>query len=414
MAQTGVGAGVRGGAPEEGGGGLSSILYNQRIRGAFFQIALLVGVVGLILFIALNTIENLNDLNKKSGFAFLNETAGFKILTTPGTWAVDFDVGSSTYLDIFWVGVINTAVVSLLGILAATVIGFIMGVFRLSSNIILSGFSTVYIEVLRNIPLLLQLFIWYKVVVALFPSKRGEPLSLFFGAVQVDKSGFYSPYPLPQAGFEIVGVTAALALVAWIGLSMYNKRRQAATGQTLPVFWIGLGLLVLAPVVVFYLVGQPLEWEQPERGRFGFLPSRGMVLVPEMFAVWVALSLYTSAFIAEIVRAGILAVNKGQTEASSALGLRSSVTLRQVVIPQALRVIIPPLTSQYLNLTKNSSLAVAIAYPDVVSVFAGTALNQVGQELEMIFMMMLVYLVFSLTLSLVMNWYNRRIALVER
>ena len=206
----------------------------------------------------------------------------------------------------------------------------------------------------------------------------------------------------------------------FLGLRHYARKRQDKTGEILPVFWLGVGIMAVIPGVVFLSLGSPLFWEMPEFKetgsmlRRGYQPGLGMLVVPEMLAVWLALSLYTAAFIAEIVRGGILAVNKGQTEASYALGIRPNYTLRLVIIPQAMRVIIPPLTSQYLNITKNSSLAVAIAYPELVSVFAGTALNQVGKEIEMIFMMMMVYLTFSLVTAAFMNWYNSKVKLIER
>ncbi len=404
----------------------SDLIYDPKARGLFFQIALLASVAAFFVWIITNTIDNLARSGKKSGFDFLSNTSGFEILTTPGTWLIGFSE-LSTYWDIFMIGVVNTLAVSFIGIIAATILGFIIGMFRLSSNAVLRGASTVYVEVLRNLPLLVQLFIWYKVVVELLPEKNprraatpeeADPIQIFGGLSEssglLDKSGLWFAYPLPQPGFELTLAAGAVALIAWVVLSVWAKRRQEATGKTFPSFWVGLGLVVALPILVFFASGQPLEWEEPLRGGFGFRKGVGMVMKPEFFALFLGLALYTAAFIAEIVRAGILAVNKGQTEAAYALGMRPQATLNKVVIPQALRVIIPPLTSQYLNLLKNSSLAVAIAYPDVVSVFAGTALNQVGQEIEMILMMMMFYLCFSILISIFMNWYNKRIALVER
>lgn len=398
--------------------GLAEIIYDPKVRGIFFQAALLIGVASFFAWIVSNAITNLADLDKRSGFAFLTETSGFEILTTPGTWAVGFGQGS-TYLDIFIVGVINTMAVAVLGIVAATVIGFVLGVFRLSSNVVLRGFATAYVELLRNLPLLLQLFICYKVVIEFLPARRDEPFQLFGfltidNTALIDISGLYLSYPVPQTGFAITLAAVFVAIIGWVALSAWARKRQDSTGQRFPAFWVGLGLLIFLPLLVFVISGGPLEWEDPVRGRFGFRQGVGMVMKPEFFALWLGLTLYTASFIAEIVRAGILAVSKGQTEAAFALGLKPQSTLSLIVIPQALRVIIPPLTSQFLNLTKNSSLAVAIGFPDVVAVFAGTALNQVGQEIEMVFMMMMVYLVLSGLISLFMNWYNRSIALVER
>lgn len=405
-------------------GGLSSLIYDRKFRAWFFQIALLLAVFGFFFWIIQNTITNIAALDKKTGFDFLNSTSGFQILTTPGTWAMDFTIGESTYLDVFFVGVINTLVVAIVGIIAATILGFILGIFRLSSNVVLRGFATAYVELLRNLPLLLQMFFIYTALLTFVPNARGQ-IELI-GGFSINITGLYGPFPVAGDGFWMTFLAFTLGVAAWWGIGTWARARQAATGQQFPVFWAGLGVLTVLTGVVFLATGMPLTWEIPVFSTEGPVFRRGfqsdpetdqiigMVAKPEMIAIWAALTLYTAAFIAEIVRAGILAVNKGQTEAAYALGLRPQPTLNLVVIPQALRVIIPPLTSQFLNLTKNSSLAVAIAYPDVVSVFAGTALNQVGQEIEMIFMMMMVYLFFSITISIIMNWYNKRISLVER
>jgi general L-amino acid transport system permease protein len=397
----------------------TSVLNDAYLRGVFFQLALAAGLVLLFAWLIDNTLTNLENQGKSLGFDFLVRTAGFQISQTFGTWLFDYQVGVSTYLDVYYIGIVNTFLVAILGIVAATVIGFALGIMRLSSNLIFKSFATVYIEVLRNVPLLLQLFFWYFAVLRAMPGKR-EKLELIPGLVGVNITGLYMPAPVPMDGFSNCVMAFVAAVLITFGVRHYARKRQEATGQTLPVFAISVGIIILLPLLVFVLNGSPLSWSIPEFKetgailRRGYQPGAGMLLVPEMLAVWLALSLYTAAFIAEIVRAGILAVNKGQTEASYALGLRPNITLRLVVIPQALRVIIPPLTSQYLNLTKNSSLAVAIAYPELVSVFAGTALNQVGKEIEMIFMMMAVYLTFSLLTAAFMNWFNARVKLVER
>ena len=377
------------------------------------------GLVFLFAWLIDNTLTNLAAQGKSLGFDFLFRTAGFQISQTFGTWLFDYEVGISTYLDVFYIGIVNTFLVAVLGIFAATVIGFTMGIMRLSDNLVFRGFATVYVEILRNIPLLLQLFFWYFAVLRAMPGKR-EKLELIPGFVGVNITGLYLPAPVPAEGFSYTMIAFLVAIALSLMVRRYARKRQETTGQILPVFLISLAILVVLPLLVFVISGSPLAWSLPEFKdtgamlRRGYQPGAGMLLVPEMLAVWLALSLYTASFIAEIVRAGILAVNKGQTEASYALGLRPNITLRLVVIPQALRVIIPPLTSQYLNLTKNSSLAVAIAYPELVSVFAGTALNQVGKEIEMIFMMMAVYLTFSLLTAAFMNWFNARVKLVER
>jgi len=251
------------------------------------------------------------------------------------------------------------------------------------------------------------------------PGKR-EKFELIPDVAGLNITGLYLPAPVPENGFGVVFLALLFSAMLVFFLRLWANRKQEQTGQFIPIFWLSAAIFILIPTVAYFVMGSPLSWEFPEFKdtgpmlRRGYQPGLGMLVVPEMLAVWFALSLYTAAFIAEIVRAGILAVSKGQTEAASALGLRPNFTLRLVVIPQALRVIIPPLTSQYLNITKNSSLAVAIAYPELVSVFAGTALNQVGKEIEMIFMMMMVYLTFSLLTAAFMNWYNSKVKLVER
>ena len=398
---------------------LTSLLNDSYIRGIFFQILLALGLVLLGSWLVDNTLTNLSNQGKTLGFDFLTRTAGFQIIPTLGTWMFDYEVGKSNYIDVYLIGIVNTFVVAFLGIFAATIIGFTIGIMRLSDNLVFKGFATAYIEVVRNIPLLLQLFFWYFAVLRAMPSKR-EKLELVEGVAGLNITGLYLPAPIVSDGFIYSFLSLIVAIAITFLVRRYVLRRQAETGQILPMFWIGLGIIIILPVLVHYLNGSPLDWSLPEfkdtgpKLRQGYQSGAGMVLVPEMLAVWLALSLYTAAFIAEIVRAGILAVSRGQTEAAYALGVRPNITLRLVVIPQALRVIIPPLTSQYLNLTKNSSLAVAIAYPELVSVFAGTALNQVGKEVEMIFMMMMVYLTFSLMTAAFMNWFNSRVKLVER
>ena len=397
----------------------SSWLYDAQIRSYFFQALLLLGLVLGVWWLVDNTLTNLQDQGKNLGFSFLTQNAGFQISSTLGTWVMGYQVGSSSYFDVYLIGIINTFLVAALGILAATFLGFAVGIMRLSSNLVIKSFATIYIEVLRNVPLLLQLFFWYFAVLRSLPDRRNKiDIAGEFAGMNI--TGLYLPAPVPQDGFIYVFCAFVIALIGWFSLSKWAQNRQMQTGQTFPVFWAGIGLVVVLTGVVHAAMGQPLSWSIPvfaDTGpvlRRGFQSGEGMVLVPEFIAVWLALSLYTAAFIAEIVRAGILAISKGQTEASYSLGLRPGITLRLVIIPQALRVIIPPLTSQYLNLTKNSSLAVAIAYPELVSIFAGTALNQVGKEIEMIFMMMAVYLTFSLITSVFMNWFNARVKLVER
>lgn len=398
---------------------LTSLLNDTFVRGVLFQALMAIGLLLSVNWFADNTLSNLANQGKTLGFDFLTRTAGFQISSTLGTWMLDYKVGKSTYIDVYLIGIVNTFIVALLGILAATVIGFTVGIMRLSDNLVFRWFATLYVEIVRNVPLLLQLFFWYFAVLRALPSKR-DKLELVEGVAGINITGLYLPAPIISDGFVYSLVALVAAVFFTLLVRRYALKLQAETGQTLPVFWIGLSIIIVLPVLVHYFNGGPLGWSLPEfkdtgsKLRQGYQSGAGMVLVPEMLAVWLALSLYTASFIAEIVRAGILAVNRGQTEAAYALGVRPNITLRLIVIPQAMRVIIPPLTSQYLNLTKNSSLAVAIAYPELVSVFAGTALNQVGKEVEMIFMMMMVYLTFSLVTAAFMNWFNSRVKLVER
>ena len=396
-----------------------SWMYDARVRGIITQISLIAAVIFGAYWLVDNTLTNLEAQGKSLGFGFLFQTAGFQINQTFGTWLFDYNAGSSTYLEVYYIGIANTFLVAALGIFLATILGFAMGIMRLSNNFVVRTFASIYVEFIRNIPLLLQLFFWYFAVLRALPNKR-DKVEIIPDMVGMNITGLYMPAPIPQDGFGYLVWSVVLAIVLIIGLSRWAAKRQQTTGQRFPVFWTGLGILIVLPMVVYYAAGQPVAWSLPEFSetgpilRRGYQAGAGMQMIPEMIAVLLALSLYTAGFIAEIVRAGILAVNKGQSEASFALGLRPGITMRLVIIPQALRVIIPPLTSQYLNLTKNSSLAVAIAYPELVSIFAGTALNQVGKEIEMIFMMMSVYLTFSVVTAMFMNWFNARVKLIER
>jgi general L-amino acid transport system permease protein len=395
--------------PDKGEHARVPLLYDPKVRAVTAQVLLILAVVWFGYEIVSNTIANLAKQNIATGFDFFNNTAGFGIVATLGTWAVDY-VEQSSYGAAFLVGLINTLAVAVVGIVFATVWGFVLGVARLSPNWIISRLAALYIEVFRNIPLLLQIFFWYFAVLRSLPSPRR---SLDLGAgMFINSRGLFMPLAVPEAGF---GATLWALFVACIGayfIGRWARKRQYETGQQFPVFRTSLSLIVGLPLVVFGLSGAPLSFDYPVLGGFNF--RGGMVLIPEYVSLLLALGLYTATFIAEIVRSGILAVSHGQTEAAFALGLRPRATLRLVIIPQAMRVIIPPLTSQYLNLTKNSSLAVAIAYPDLVSVFAGTTLNQTGQAVEVLLITMAVYLTLSLLTSLFMNWYNARMALVER
>ena len=402
---------------------LQNLIFDKRFRSISFQIFLFLFVIFLFYWFAQNASNNITARGDKFGFDFLNNSSGFSILPTLGTWLMDYEVGKSTYLDVYFIGIINTLVIAFTGIIATTLLGFIIGIFRLSNNIVLKFFSSVYVEMFRNIPLLIHLFFWYFAVLRAVPGKR-EKIDVLGSYAGINVTGLYIPKPLFFDGSTIFLFSILFSIALAFFMTSYTNNLRIKTGQQLPLFQINLGIIFLIPTFVFlfltYQSGAPLEFQIPEfktdgpKLKQGFVKGIGMSVHPEMIALWLALVLYTAAFIAEIVRAGITAIHKGQTEASLATGMTKSNTLRLIIIPQALRVIVPPLTSQYLNLTKNSSLAVAIAYPELVSVFAGTALNQVGREVEMIFMMALVYLTFSLITSLFMNWFNHRIKLVEK
>ncbi len=402
---------------------LQNLIFDKRFRSISFQIFLFLFVIFLFYWFAQNASNNITARGDKFGFDFLNNNSGFSILPTLGTWIMDYEVGKSTYLDVYFIGIINTLVIAFTGIIATTFLGFIIGIFRLSNNIVLKFFSSVYVEMFRNIPLLIHLFFWYFAVLRAVPGKR-EKIDVLGSYAGINVTGLYIPKPLFFDGSTIFLFSILISIALAFFMSSYSNKLRKETGQQLPLFQINLGIIFLIPAFVFlfltYQSGAPVEFQIPEfktdgpKLKQGFVKGVGMSVHPEMIALWMALVLYTAAFIAEIVRAGITAIHKGQTEASLATGMTKGNTLRLIIIPQALRVIVPPLTSQYLNLTKNSSLAVAIAYPELVSVFAGTALNQVGREVEMIFMMALVYLTFSLITSLFMNWFNHRIKLVEK
>src|SRR5664279_1145617 len=381
--------------------------YNDpKVRSIAYQVALCAGVALLVYVAASNAITNLERAHIASGFGFWHNTAGFDISQT----LIEYSAQASTYGRAFWVGLLNTLLVAALGIVIATILGFIVGIARLSKNWLVAKAATGYVETIRNIPLLLQLLFWYNAVLKALPEMRDSYKVL--GGVYLNNRGLFTPEPIFGPGFHWVVIACAVGIAASIGFYVWARKRQEKTGQQAPVFSVALALVIGLPLVVLALAGFPLSFEFPQAGRFNI--SGGIEVLPEFAALLFGLSIYTAAFIAEVVRAGILAVSRGQTEAAYSLGLRVRPTLRLIVVPQAMRVIIPPLTSQYLNLTKNSTLAVAIGYPDLVQVFTGTVLNQTGQAVEVVAITMAVYLTISLATSLLMNIYNSRIALVER
>jgi general L-amino acid transport system permease protein len=378
---------------------------NPAVRSAVWQAAVVVLLLLAAWEIVQNVAANLKKQNIASGFDFLSRTSGFDI----SQHLIEYS-NTSSYGRVFWVGLINTILVSGIGIVLASILGFLVGIARLSSNWLIARLATVYVEIARNVPLLLQLFLFYFGILQTLPSAR-QSIAIPGGG-QLNVRGLYLPAPVPQGGFWLVVGAIAIGIAASLVLAAWAARRRIATGKQFPVLWTSLALVIGLPLLLFLLLGRPLGFDYPALQGFNF--EGGMVIQPELTALLAGLVFYTAAYIAEVVRAGILGVAKGQTEAARALGLSRGQTLRLVVIPQALRIIIPPLTNQYLNLTKNSSLAVAIGYPDLVNVFAGTVLNQTGQAVEVIAITMAVYLTLSLLTSSFMNWFNRRMRLVER
>jgi general L-amino acid transport system permease protein len=378
----------------------------RRLGGVILQIAIVVCIGGLGYWATYNAALNLSRANIASGFGFWNNTAGFDISQT----LIAYSASTSSFGRAFWVGLLNTLLVGAVGIVLATVLGFVIGIARLSNNWLVARLAGGYVELVRNVPLLLQLLFWYNAVLKSLPLLHGS-MALPGGAI-LNNRGLFLPQPVFAANFSAVVVAFVAGVVCAVGLTVWSRWRRERTGADAHIFWLALALIVGLPLIVFVAVGFPLHFNLPQMGRFNV--SGGLEILPEFAALALALSVYTAAFIAEVVRAGVLAVSHGQTEAAQALGLRSGQTLRLVVLPQAMRVIVPPLTSQYLNLIKNSSLAVVIGYPDLVQVFAGSVLNITGQAVEVIALTMAVYLAISLFTSLAMNLYARTMAIAER
>ena len=378
---------------------------DEKFRSIFFQ-TLVVGLFALgIFFIVQTTAYNLEKRNIATGWRFLTDPAGFDISFSP---FIDFK-STDTHLDVYFVGVLNTLLVSFCGCIAATILGFLVGIIRLSSNWLLVRVAYIYVEFTRNVPLLLQIILWYSILIQLPRVKQSlEFLDVFF----ISNRGIYSPRPVFENGFSYVFLAFLLAIISSFILSKWAKKRQDTTGRQFPVITSAFGMIVFLPLLLFFILGSPLSFDYPALKGFNF--KGGMVIRPEFIAMFLALTIYTAAFISETVRSGIMSVTKGQREASASLGLKKSWIMRLIIIPQALRVIVPPLTSQYLNLTKNSSLGIAVGYADLVHGFGGISLNQTGQAIECMVIVMATYLTISLTISLFMNIYNRSIQFKEK
>ena len=377
---------------------------NKGARAVILQIITIALLFAFIGYMVRNAVINLETIGKGYSFDFLSMPASYDINQT----LIEYNSRDS-HLRAMYVGILNTLLVAGCGIFLATIIGFVFGVMRLSRNWLINRIVYCYIEYVRNVPVLLHILLVHGLLVNILPvPKRAIDWGETF---YFTNRGFYVPRPIPEEGFWLTGVTFVIGIAFIVWFRRYAKGVQDRTGKIYPVFLIGVASVIGLPAVVLMASGMPLSWEIPYIEGFNF--KGGLSLKPEFLALWLALSFYTSAFIAEIVRAGIMAVSHGQTEAAYALGLRPNQTLNLIVIPQALRVIIPPLTSQYLNLTKNSSLAIAIGYMDIIATIGGISLNQTGREMECMTLVLAIYLSFSLLISAFMNWYNKTIKLVE-
>ncbi len=379
---------------------------NPENRAVIYQILTLVLVVLTVTYFLGNMFENVEKRGISTGFSFLNEAAGFGVSQN----LIEYNDVSSTYGRVFAVGVLNTLLVSVIAIVFTTIIGLAVGIGRLSSNWLISKICMVYVEIFRNIPILLQILFWYNVVLAALPSPKQS--FVYFDTVFLNNRGFILPKPILESNAIFIGISFIIAIISVIYLVKWSQKRHNETGEEFPIFKVSLAILILAPVLVYFVSGQPISADYPALKGFNF--KGGFTIIPELLALAFALSIYTATYIAEAVRAGIQSVPTGQKEAAKSLGLKEHIILQKVVLPQALRVIIPPVINQYLNLVKNSSLATAIGYPEIVTLFSGTALNQVGQAIEIILMTMAVYLTFSIVISITLNWVNTKIQIKER
>jgi general L-amino acid transport system permease protein len=373
-------------------------------RGLVYQVVALAAVLLAGHWIFSNTQANLQKQSIATGFSFIEREAGFEI----GEHLIPYSAAQS-YARALLVGVLNTLKVAFIGNLLTITLGILVGIARLSSNWLVSRLAAAYIEVLQNVPVLLQLFFWYAIFYEVLPSPR-ESIEIA-DAIFINNRGLYLPVPAPHGAHAWMGIALLMALAAGVCFRKWAVKRQETTGQPFPVWMVSAALVLGLPFAAWLAGGAPTDMVLPRLQGFNF--QGGINVSPEFGALLLGLVLYTSAFVAEIVRAGIQAISRGQTEAAMSLGLKPKLVLSLIILPQALRVIIPPLTSQLLNLTKNSSLAIAIGYPDFVAV-ANTTINQTGQAIEGVALIMGVYLAFSLLTSAFMNWYNRKMALVER
>jgi general L-amino acid transport system permease protein len=391
---------------------ISQLLYDSRYRSLTIQVVAAMLIMALLVELVDNTVTNLAALGKDIGFGFLWTTAGYDI----NQQIIPF-TSQDTHARAALVGILNTLLVAVLGCALATVLGVLAGVLRLSKNWLVARIMTTYVEVMRNTPLLIWILIVFAVVTEATPQPRdfregGSASMILWDSMAITNRGVFIPKPIWADGSAVVVAVFVLSIIGIFFLRRFARKRQERTGQQLPVFWMSLGLFFVPALLVYFVMGRPISLEYPELGGFNF--TGGLQVRNSFLALWLALSLYTSAFIAEIVRSGILAVSRGQTEAAFALGIQPNRTMQLIILPQALRVIIPPLISQYLNLTKNSSLAIAVGYMDVRSTLGGITINQTGRELEGMLLLGIFYLITSLIISALMNVYNASVKLMER
>lgn len=380
-------------------------LRNQKVRGILFQILTVIGLVAFLWYIGSNTISNIEQRGIKTGFEFLDSTAGFGLSESP----IEFEE-SDTHGRVFLVGLLNTLIIGFVGIILATLLGLLVGVLRLSNNWLVNKIAAAYIDIFRNIPILLQILFWYNVVLKALPSPRAS--LEFFDVIFLNNRGFIIPMPDMNSTTISVIIGVLVAIITAITLNIWANKRQEKTGKDFPVILVGFALVILLPILGYFIGGANFNFDYPALKGFNF--RGGKTISPEFLALLFALTTYTASFIAEAVRSGIEAVSKGQKEAAASLALSEYQALKLVILPQAIRIAIPPTINQYLNLIKNSSLAAAIGYPEIVTAFSGTSLNQTGQAIEIIAMTMLVYLTISLTVSAVLNWFNHKMKIKER
>ena len=378
---------------------LRKLIFDEKTRALLIQ-TLVIGIFAVLIYLVTKqTAYNLEKRGIGTGFEFLNIAAGYDISIS----LIPYD-SNDTHLRAYFVGLLNTLMIAVCGCFLATILGFLVGIIRLSSNWLFRNIAYVYVEFTRNVPVLLQIILYYTILLHLPKVKQSI---IIFDNFYLSNRGLFSPAPIFKDGFSIVIGSLIVMIIFTFFLKKFLKKKQELTGKQYPIFLINSALIIFTPIIFYYLMGMPLEFDHPVMKGFNF--KGGMVIRPEFLGMLFGLSIYTAAFISETVRSGIISVSKGQREAAQAMGLKANFIMRLIIIPQALRVIIPPLTSQYLNLTKNSSLGIAIGYADLVHGFGGISLNQTGKAIEIMFIVMSTYLTISLTISFFMNLYNKAV-----